>query len=79
MIRLSKNAKILGFAIHPITERNISVLASDGRLIFVDVVANTNADTNDVSRMTLRKMNAEIIRPIYCLDDLLTSRFVTIF
>ena len=74
MIRLSKNAKILGFAIHPITERNISVLASDGRLIFVDVVANTNADTNDVSRM-----NAEIIRPIYCLDDLLTSRFVTIF
>ena len=75
-IRLSKNAKILGFASHPITERNFSVLASDGRLIFVDVIAAVN-DACDAWKATTRRLTGDkVCRPPYCLEDLLPSRFV---
>ena len=73
---MSKNAKILGFASHPITERNFSVLASDGRLIFVDVIAAVN-DACDAWKATTRRLTGDkVCRPPYCLEDLLPSRFV---
>lgn len=36
-IRLTKNTKVLGAAIHPLTENRLVILLSDGRLFFFDL------------------------------------------
>jgi hypothetical protein len=76
-VRLNKNAKILGLAVHPITERNFSVLASDGRLIFIDVLLNDGFEATK----SFRRINnsSKISRPLYCLEDHLPSRYFNYF
>ena len=38
-LRLTKHAKVTGMAVCPLSEQRIALLVSDGRILFVDVVA----------------------------------------
>ena len=59
-IRLPKNAKILGMAANPISDKNFAMFTTDGRIFFLNLSASSS------SQQATK-------RPQMCLDDLLPS------
>ncbi len=64
-VRLGKSGRVLGMAVDPMTERNACVVVSDGRVIFVDLLAD------DVEDGEGKKKKKKPRLPRTCLEDLL--------
>ncbi len=63
-VRLAKNAKILKFAVDPVTQNRLVIFSSDGKLFFLDLkLANNN---NAVSKANKR-------RPLFTVEDMIPS------
>jgi WD40 repeat protein len=67
-IRLNKNAKIMGMCCNPMSERNIAVFTTDGRIIFYDVLPQaTDSDAKSSESTDDPK------RPLLGLEDLIPA------
>ena len=60
-VRVSKHAKILKFSMNPCTEKSLAILASDGRLIMLDL------------RLQKKIKKGKLSKPPYALDDLIPA------
>ena len=63
------NIQVLGMVCNPISERQLLVLTSDGRLSLIDIDVINNNNSSDVDG------NTNIVpRPIMCLEDMIPGK-----
>ena len=63
------NIKVLGMVGNPISERQLLVLTSDGRLSLIDIDVINNNNSSDADENT-----TNVPRPIMCLEDMIPGK-----
>lgn len=66
-VKLSKMGRVLGLALHPVTERNLALLTSDGRLVALDLHSRCSGRVLDEGAGLPR-------RPHLCLEDVVRGQ-----